>query len=112
LKRFWGITIHPPISQHRRTLAVCSLEAATTTKEHRMATEVWTPMMYLAEEVMLETPEGAPCFVLRDAHRFAVRLAENHGVPNARLVAWSRAYARRVDELGPDEFDDRCSIGM
>jgi hypothetical protein len=75
-------------------------------------TDLWTYEMSLAEIVMGNRPETAPCMVLTETHRLAGNLHEHHGVPLDTLRDWSRAYARRVDALGPEEFDARCDRGM
>lgn len=46
---------------------------------------------------------------LAEIFRLRGYLARN-GVPEHALLALSRAYARRVDELGPEEFDARMDL--
>jgi len=50
------------------------------------------------------------CGQLADIMRFAADL-NDRGVNPIILRSWKRIYARRLDFLGPDEFDRRILIG-
>jgi len=73
--------------------------------------KLWTYEMSLAEIVMTNPPDSEPCGILVEAHRLAQPLNEANAVPLDILRDWSRAYARRLDQLGPEEFDLRCDQG-
>jgi hypothetical protein len=55
-------------------------------------------------------PESLSCNQLTEIVRLAHALSDR-GITRTRLRLLSREYARRLDQLGPDEFDRRSLIG-
>jgi hypothetical protein len=74
-------------------------------------TETWTYTHWLAERTMTDDPTDAPCRTLTEVFRHG-HLISATGVPDRILLEWARAYARRVDQLGPEEFDLRSDLGL
>lgn len=76
------------------------MTAATATRTHIGA------LITAAER----TPQTLSCLQLAEIVRHAADLSD-HGISTEKLRAISRVYARRLDQLGPDEFDRRTLIG-
>lgn len=65
----------------------------------------------LAEIAKTSDPtSGTGCAVLRDVFANYSRMIER-GATDQQLRRWARAYALRIDTLGPEEFDLRCDTG-
>lgn len=65
----------------------------------------------LAVKVRTTPPHRLSCTELAHAFRHAHQL-EDRGVSRPTLLTVSRVYARRLDELGPAEFDRRTLLGL